>query len=211
MQCTVHGIFQAGILEWVAFPFSRGSSQHRDQTQISCITGFTSWATREAQWSRSRCFYGIPLLSLLIWSLVPLSFLSFFKIEVYASLTTLKPLTVWIRTHCGKFLKRWEYQTTLPVSWETCMQVKKQQLEPYMKQWIGSKLGKEYDKAVYCDPVYLTYKRIHHMKCLAGWIKSWKQDCQEKYQQPQRYRWYHSNGRKWKGTKATLDEGERGE
>ena len=37
---------------------------------------------------------------------------------------------VWITTKCGKFLKRWEYQTTLPASWETCMQVKKQQLEP---------------------------------------------------------------------------------
>ena len=46
-----------------------------------------------------------------------------------ASLTTLKPLTVWITTNCGKFL-RWEYQTTLSVSWETCMWVKKQQLEP---------------------------------------------------------------------------------
>ena len=41
------------------------------------------------------------------------------------SLTTLKTLTVWITTNCGKFLKRWEYQTTLPASWETCMQVKK--------------------------------------------------------------------------------------
>ena len=38
---------------------------------------------------------------------------------------------VWITTNCGKFLKRWEYQTTLLVSWETCMQVKKQQLEPH--------------------------------------------------------------------------------
>ena len=37
------------------------------------------------------------------------------------------------------------------------MQVKTQQLEPYMLQWTGSKLGKEYDKAVYCHPVYLTY------------------------------------------------------
>ena len=42
-----------------------------------------------------------------------------------------KPLTVWITTNCGKF-KRWEYQTTLPASWETCMQVKKQQLEQDM-------------------------------------------------------------------------------
>ena len=37
------------------------------------------------------------------------------------------------------------------------MQVKKQQLEPDMEKWIGSKLGKEYVKAVYCHPVYLTY------------------------------------------------------
>ena len=42
----------------------------------------------------------------------------------------------------GKFLKRWEYQTTWPASWETCMQVKKQQLEPDMEQQTGSKLGK---------------------------------------------------------------------
>ena len=52
---TLHGILQAGILEWVAFPFSRGSSQPRDRTQVSHIAGrlFTSWATREAQehWS----------------------------------------------------------------------------------------------------------------------------------------------------------------
>ena len=47
----VHGILQARILEWVAFPFSRGSSQLWDRTQVSCVTGgfFTSWATREAQ------------------------------------------------------------------------------------------------------------------------------------------------------------------
>ena len=51
MDYTVHGILQARILEWVAFLFSRGSSQLRDQTQVSCIAGifFTSWATREAQ------------------------------------------------------------------------------------------------------------------------------------------------------------------
>ena len=50
MDYTVHGILQARILEWVAFPFSRGSSQPRDQTQVSSIAGrfFTSWATREA-------------------------------------------------------------------------------------------------------------------------------------------------------------------
>ena len=55
MDCTVHGTLQARILEWVAFPFSRGSSQPRDRSQVSHIAGrfFTSWTTREAQeyWS----------------------------------------------------------------------------------------------------------------------------------------------------------------
>ena len=46
----------------------------------------------------------------------------------------------------------WEYQTTLPVSWKTCMQVKKQQLEHYMAQLTDSELGKEYVKAVYYHP-----------------------------------------------------------
>ena len=69
----------------------------------------------------------------------------------------LKPLTVWITTNSGKFLKRWEYQTTWPASWEICMKVKKQQLEPDMEQWTDSKLGKEYIKAVYGQPVSLIY------------------------------------------------------
>ena len=64
----------------------------------------------------------------------------------------LKPLTVWITTKCGKLLKRWDNQITLPASWEICMQVKKQQLEPDMEQQTGSKLGKDYVKAVYCHP-----------------------------------------------------------
>ena len=55
-------------------------------------------------------------------------------------------------TNCGKFLKRWEYQTTFSASRETCMQVKKQQLEPDMEQWTGSKSGKEYIEVVYCQP-----------------------------------------------------------
>ena len=59
-----------------------------------------------------------------------------------------KPLNVWITTNCGKFFKRWEYQTTWPASWEICMQVKKQQLELDMEQQTVSKLGKEHVKAV---------------------------------------------------------------
>ena len=86
-----------------------------------------------------------------------------------ASLTTLKPLTVWTTANCGNFLKRWEYQTTLPASGETCMQVKKQQLEPDMEPQTGSKLGKEYVKAVYCRPAYLT--SMPSISCeMPGWM-----------------------------------------
>ena len=56
-----------------------------------------------------------------------------------------------------KILKKWEYASTWPASWEICMQVRKQQLELDMKQQTGSKLGKEYVKAVYCHPAFLTY------------------------------------------------------
>ena len=50
-----------------------------------------------------------------------------------------KAFNVWITTNCGKFLKTWEYQTTLPASWGICMQVQKQQLELDMEQQTGSK------------------------------------------------------------------------
>ena len=79
------------------------------------------------------------------------------KISTSALLTIPKPLAVWITTNCGKFWKRWEYQTTWHASWETCMQVKKQQLELDMEQQTGFKLEKEYVRAVYCHPAYLTY------------------------------------------------------
>ena len=60
------------------------------------------------------------------------------KTSTSASLTTSKALPVWITTTCGKFLHRWEYQTTWPASWEICIQVKKQQLEPDMEQRTGT-------------------------------------------------------------------------
>ena len=56
------------------------------------------------------------------------------KTYTSVSLTTLKPLTVWIKTNCEKLLKRRVYQTTWPASWEICMHVKKQQLESDMEQ-----------------------------------------------------------------------------
>ena len=85
-------------------------------------------------------------------------------------LSTLKPLTVQITTNCGEFLKRWKYQTTLPAPCEICMLVKKQQLELELELWTGSKLGKEYVKAVYCHPAYLTF--MQNMLCeMPDWMK----------------------------------------
>ena len=122
-----------------------------------------------------------------------------------------KRLTVWITTNCGKFFKRWEYQTTWSASWEICMQVKKQQLKLEVEQQIGSKRGKEYVKAIYCHLAYLTYRQNTSWEML-DWMKHklesrlWREIsitliC----------RWHHPYGRKWRRTKAPLDESERGE
>ena len=72
MNSTVHGILQARILKWEAFPFSRGSSQSRDGTQVSRIVGrfFTNWATRKPLKKQLKChilvkvFAGPPVGSL---------------------------------------------------------------------------------------------------------------------------------------------------
>ena len=115
-----------------------------------------------------------------------------------------------ITTKCGKFFKRWGYQSTLSVPWETCIQIKNKRLELDMEKQTGTKLGKEYVKAVYCLSAYLTYMQGTWCEMLDCWSTSWNQDCWAKYQQPQIRLWYHSNGRKWRGTKEP-DEGERGE
>ena len=91
----------------------------------------------------------------------------FHKNIYFCFIDMLKPLTVWITTNYGKFLKKWEYQTTWPASWEICVQVKKQQFELDMEQQTGSKLGKEYVKAVYCQPAYLIYMQSTSCKTLA--------------------------------------------
>ena len=78
--------------------------------------------------------------------------------------------SLWL---CGsqqavEILKRWEYHLTSP--WETCMRVKKQQLELDMEQQTGSKSGKEYIKAVYCHTAYLTYKQSTSWE-MPSWMK----------------------------------------
>ena len=95
---------------------------------------------------------------------------SFRKTSTSALLTMPKPLTVRSTTNCGKFFKRWEYQTTWPVSWEIYMQVKKQKLEPNVQQHTGSKSGKECIKAVYCHRAYLTYMQSTSCE-MPGWMK----------------------------------------
>ena len=72
------------------------------------------------------------------------------KTSISALLTTQNLLTLWITANCGKFFKRWEYQTTWPASWEICMQVKKQQLEPDMEQQFSSVTQ---SSLTLCDPV----------------------------------------------------------
>ena len=121
-----------------------------------------------------------------------------------------KPLTVWITISCGKFFKRWKCQITLSVSCKTCMQVKKQQLEPDMEQWTGLKLGKEYVKAVSCNPAYLTYIQSTSSKML-GWMKhKLESRLPGEISVTSDMQMTPPYGRKWR-TKEPLDESERRE
>ena len=91
-----------------------------------------------------------------------------------------KPLTVWITTNCGKFLKRWvpDHLTCLLRN----LYVGQEATELDMGQQTGSKLGKEYVKAVYHHPAYLTYMQSTSWEML-GWMKpKLDQDYREKYQ-----------------------------
>ena len=92
------------------------------------------------------------------------------KASISTLLTMPKPLTVWITINCGGFWKRREYQTPWPASWETCVQVRKQQLELDMDQQTASKYEKEYVKAVYCHSAYWTYMHSTSLETL-GWKK----------------------------------------
>ena len=83
------------------------------------------------------------------------------------------------------------------------MQVRKQQLELDMEQQTGSKLGKEYVKAVYCHPAYFIY-RVHYEKFWTGYLTSWNQDYLEKYQQHQICTLHHPNGRNEEALKSFL-------
>ena len=91
-----------------------------------------------------------------------------FQKNIYYCFIVYAKAFVWLTTDCGKFYKRWEYQTTLPASRETCIQVKEQQLEPDMEQQTGSKLGKEYVKVLYCHHDYLIYMQSTSCEMLSS-------------------------------------------
>ena len=150
MDCTVHGILQARILKWVAFPFSRGSSQTRDRTQVSHIAGrfFTSWATREAQKTRrgqsnqaavqflrqdcclsSRCLWYL-LATELIWWLWEFS-IHWFK-QIVSTYYVLTMILLWCWSWNSNTLATWCEELThwkRPWCWER------------LKAWEGDNRG----------------------------------------------------------------------
>ena len=96
-------------------------------------------------------------------------------------------------------------QTTLPASWEGCIQHKKQQLEPDMEQRTGSKMIKEYVKAVCCHPAYLTY--MPNTSCKTwGWMITSQNLISRK--NINNLKCARFNGKKWKTTKVLLDKSE---
>ena len=104
-------ILQARLQQYMNFQMFKLDWEKAEEPEINLPTSAGSWTKQEC----SR------------------------KTSVSALLTMPKPLTLWITINCGKFWKRWEYQTTWPASWETYMQVRKQQLELDMEQQTGSK------------------------------------------------------------------------
>ena len=119
------------------------------------ISRLTSWL------SKKFCQYTLP----------PVIHMSS-RTSTSASLTTLKPLTVWITTNCGKCLKRWEYQTTLRVSWEACMQVKKQRLVLDMGQLVQN--WERSTSRLYIVILLISLIcRVHRAKCQVWWSTRW--------------------------------------
>ena len=106
LDYTVHGILQARILEWVAFPFSRRSSQPRDRTQVSHIAGgfFTSWATRESQERPSLFSLYNTLCSSSLKHNKNLHFYKF-KFSIFKAFDILKIMLYWARLFI-KFLEK---------------------------------------------------------------------------------------------------------
>ena len=92
-----------------------------------------------------------------------------FQKNIYFCFINYAKAFVWITINCGKFWKRWEYQTTLPATEKPVCKSRSKKTEWDMEKRTGSKLGKEYVKAVYCHPAYLTYTQIKSCE-MPGWM-----------------------------------------
>ena len=103
--------------------------------------------------------------------------------KISLSSTRQKPLALCITTNYRKFLKRWEYQTTLPVSWETCMWIKKKWLETYIELTDSFKIGKGVQEGCVVSPCLFNIYADSSWKWQAGWITNYNQDYWEKHQQ----------------------------
>ena len=92
------------------------------------------------------------------------------KTSISALLIMPMPLTMWITTNCGKFLKRWKHQTTWPASWEICMQVRKHQLELDNGTTDWFQIGKGVHQGCILSPCLFNLYAEYIMKTL-GWMK----------------------------------------
>ena len=102
MNCVVHGILHTWILEWVAFPFSRGSSQPKNQIRVSCIAGgiFTSWAARDSYF----CYITNSMVNGQCWYI----FLCW-QMKIDDSRSENSPLPLFLSFHHFQFFHRYQY------------------------------------------------------------------------------------------------------
>ena len=147
-----HGILQTRVLERVASAFSERHWVNAKEFSSYCTITFISHASKvmliilqarlSNMWTMNFQMFKVAEkqeIKLPTSARSSQKQVSSRKTSISALLTMPKPLTVWITINCGKFFMRWEYQTTWPASWETCIQVRKQQLELDMEQQTGSK------------------------------------------------------------------------
>ena len=131
---------------------------------------------------------------------------SYRKTSISALLTMPKPLTVWITINCGKFWKRWEYQTTWPASWKTYMQVRKQQLE---LDWF--QIGKGVRQGYILSPCLFNLYAEYIWEMLGCMKHKLESRLPGEISITSDMQICHPYGRKWRRTKEPLDESERGD
>ena len=160
---SVHGIFQARVLEWVAISLKGNAKECSNYHTIPLISHSNNMMLKILQarlqytWTKNFQMYKLDLEKAEEPEIkLPTSTGSQKKTREFQNKSTSASLTMLAfdcmnHNKCGKFLKIWKYQTTLPVVWETYMWVKKRQLELDMEV-TSSQLVMEYNKAVYCHP-----------------------------------------------------------